>query len=194
MLESKTEEIPSEKKSFGSGLWEVAKVVIVSLAIVLPIRYFVIQPFIVRGASMEPNFENREYLVIDEFSFYFRNPKRSEVIVFRYPRDPRQFFIKRVIGLPGETVGIHDGKVFIDGEELKESYIPENFGTQGAFFLQTGQEVTVPEGQFFVMGDNRNNSSDSRYWGFVPMKDIVGRAWFVYWPPSSVRTVMKPAF
>ena len=97
----------------GRELWEVGKVLLVSLAIVLPIRYFIVQPFIVRGASMEPNFEDREYLIVDELSYILRDPRRGESIVFRYPRDPRQFFIKRIISLPGEQVEVKNGRVII---------------------------------------------------------------------------------
>ena len=113
MPETVKAEVSEEIKigRWGGELWEIIKVLLVSVAIVLPIRYFIAQPFIVRGASMEPNFENSEYLVIDEVSYYFRGPQRGEAIVFRYPRDPRQFFIKRVVGLPGEEIKIQENGI-----------------------------------------------------------------------------------
>ena len=183
-------------KRLGAFFLDILEVVVLAFALFLFSYLLVFQPHKIDGRSMEPSFHDKEFLLTNKFGYKVlkKIPDRGDVVVLKPPNEPDKEFIKRVIGLPGETVAIHDGKVFIDGIELKESYITENFSTQGAFFLQTGQEVTVPEGQFFVLGDNRNNSSDSRYWGFVPMKDIVGRAWFVYWPPSSVRTVAKPSF
>ncbi len=184
MSESKAE-VSEEIKigRWGGELWEIIKVLLVSVAIVLPIRYFIAQPFIVRGASMEPNFENSEYLVIDEVSYYFRGPQRGEAIVFRYPRDPRQFFIKRVVGLPGEEIKIQEGRIRV----YNPSY-PEGF-TLVEPYLDPPQRATNPdvsaklgEGEFFVLGDNRDFSSDSRIWGSLPKNLVVGRVFFRVWP------------
>ena len=184
MSESKAE-VSEEIKigRWGGELWEIIKVLLVSVAIVLPIRYFIAQPFIVRGASMEPNFENSEYLVIDEVSYYFRGPQRGEAIVFRYPRDPRQFFIKRVVGLPGEEIKIQEGRIRV----YNPSY-PEGF-TLVEPYLDPPQRATNPdvsaklgEGEFFVLGDNRDFSSDSRIWGSLPKSLVVGRVFFRVWP------------
>ena len=184
MFESKAE-VSEEIKigRWGGELWEIIKVLLVSVAIVLPIRYFIAQPFIVRGASMEPNFENSEYLVIDEVSYYFRGPQRGEAIVFRYPRDPRQFFIKRVVGLPGEEIKIQEGRIRV----YNPSY-PEGF-TLVEPYLDPPQRATNPdvsaklgEGEFFVLGDNRDFSSDSRIWGSLPKNLVVGRVFFRVWP------------
>lgn len=163
--------------------WDVVRLLLVSLAIVLPIRYWVVQPFIVRGASMEPNFEDREYLLIDELSYSFREPKRGEVIVFRYPRDTRQFFIKRVVGLPGERLEIRGGQLRI----VNRAY-PEGFTLDESYLLSPGNpttpELTVTLGadEYFVLGDNRNFSSDSRVWGPLQRKFIMGRTLFRAWP------------
>lgn len=171
------------KKGIGHDIFEIIKVFLISLAIVLPIRYFIVQPFIVRGASMEPNFENKEYLIIDEFSYYIRGPERGEAIVFRYPKDPRQFFIKRIIGLPGEEVKIEDGEIYIYNEEspkgflLEEDYLnPPDRPTRPNISLKLGRD------EYFVLGDNRDFSSDSRVWGSLQKEFIVGRVLFRAWP------------
>ena len=175
--------MPEEKSTWGNELWSIVRIIIISLAIVLPIRYFIAQPFIVRGSSMEPNFADREYLVIDEVSFFFREPRRGEAIVFRLPQGPHQFLIKRVIGLPGETVLIKSGRVTVvnarepAGRALEESYLdPSRAPTY------PDMEVTLGPEDYFVMGDNRLASSDSRVWGWLPRNFIVGRAVFRAWP------------
>ena len=161
-------------RSFFLFLWETGKVIILALAIVVPIRMFVFQPFLVRGESMEPNFHQGDYLVIDELSFRFRDPTRGEVIVLKFPGNISQRYIKRIIGLPGETVEVNNGKVAVlkDGKEviLNESgYLPPNLQTPGS------TDVTLKENEYFIMGDNRSFSSDSRQWGVLSKNLIVGR-------------------
>lgn len=163
-------------------IWDTLKIVIISLAIIIPVRYYLVQPFFVRGASMRPNFDNGQYLVIDEISYRFESPKRGEVIVFRYPLDPSQFYIKRIIGLPNETVEVKGGRVFVYSESgqrilLDESfYLPQDIITPGNFKIELGPD------QYFVLGDNRRASSDSRNWGALEKKFIVGRVWLRIWP------------
>lgn len=182
---------PGMSGRFVSEVWELAKIIIISLLIVLPIRLFIAQPFIVRGASMEPNFHEGEYLIIDEVSYHMREPVRGEVIVFRYPQDTSQFFIKRIIGLPGETVRISGGKVTIinnrypDGFILDEDYLPASAATT------PDQEVIVGADKFFVMGDNRAYSSDSRRWGMLDEKYLIGRALVRLWPPAEIGIVIN---
>ncbi len=158
-------------KGLLKDLFTLALLIVV---VVIPIRVFVVSPFVVDGDSMHPTFSNLDYLVVDEFLYRFRAPARGEVIVFRYPRDPSIFYIKRIIGLPGETVSINHGAVTItmpDGEKLllAESYIVNEDATYT-------KNVSLNEDEYFVMGDNRPNSSDSRMWGSLPKKDIIGRA------------------
>lgn len=183
MEEERNNEINEKKSGLGREIWEVLKVIIISLAIVIPIRYYIVQPFIVRGASMEPNFEDREYLVIDELSFYFRSPERGEVVVFRYPRDPRQFFIKRIVALPGEQIQITNGKIKIYNQNFPKGFVLDEpyLDPPGA---RTRPDVSVElgAGEYFVLGDNRDFSSDSRVWGALDRKFIVGRALFRAWP------------
>lgn len=184
---SEKQDIAIEEAAPGGGwrkeTWEIAKIILISIAIVLPIRYFIAQPFIVRGASMEPNFHDSEYLIIDEVSFYFREPLRGEVIVFRFPLNPRQFFIKRIVGLPGETVELVDGRVKITNDEFPEGFfleepylVPPDRSTRPNLTITLGPE------EYFVLGDNRDFSSDSRVWGELERKFIVGRALFRAWP------------
>lgn len=191
-----------ESSNQESGFWgkfffemrEFLRYAIVALIVVLPIRFFVAQPFVVRGASMEPNFQESEYLIIDEASYYFREPERGEVIVFRYPQNPSEFFIKRIIGLPGEKVEIRDNKVYLTNAEqpegfiLSEEYLPRDALT----IYDTNAELTGE--QYFVMGDNRLYSSDSRRWGPLERKYVIGRALLRLWPPSQAGVVQGVAY
>lgn len=169
-------------------LWEISKIVIIALLIVVPIRYFLFQPFLVHGSSMEPNFHNGDYLIIDEVSYRFREPKRNEVVVFHYPEDPKYEYIKRIVGLPGETVKVDEGKVTVYSEDkkevLKEEYLPTSADTPG------NTEVTLESNEYFVLGDNRSASSDSRRWGPLKEKYIVGKVWF-HLKPLSVLSKFK---
>lgn len=167
--------------------WELLKVFLISMAIIIPIRYFLVQPFFVRGASMEPSFQDGEYLVIDQLSYRLREPARGEVVVFRFPLRPSQFFIKRIVGLPGETVVVREGRVMIQNQAHPAGVIlDESFYLDGA--VRTGGNVTVRlnEEEYFVLGDNRAASSDSRSWGVLPRADVVGRAWIRAWPFDSL--------
>lgn len=162
-------------------IFEVAKVVVVALAIIIPVRYYLIQPFYVKGASMEPNFHNYEYLIIDELSYRFHEPKRGDVVVLKNPQQQRQFFIKRVIGLPGEKVEVKDQHVYINGELLDESaYLAESVETWG------NQKFTLKENEYVVMGDNREQSLDSRVFGPITPASIVGRTWIRAWPLTRI--------
>ena len=172
---------------------EVVQIIVVSVAIILPVRYFLIQPFVVRGASMEPNFYDHEYLIIDEISYRFGEPERGNIVVFRYPRDETQFFIKRVIGLPGETVDVSDGAVTIYNDEfpvgkvLEEPYIGSE-QTLGKKRAELGSD------EYFMLGDNRGYSLDSRSFGPVRRDEIVGRVWFRGFPFNRVSGFPVPEY
>lgn len=172
-----TETPPEKTASVGSFLWELSRIVIVAFVIMVGFRYFVAEPFIVSGSSMVPNFHNREYLVVNKIGYKFNDPKRGDVIVFHYPKDTSQYFIKRVIGLPGEKVKVENGKVFIyntehpEGTVLNEPYLSNQDITFGK-----NDVVSLGSDEFFVLGDNRLASSDSRVWGILPRHDIVGTA------------------
>lgn len=158
----------------GKGLLkDLFTLALLIVVIVIPIRVFVVSPFIVDGDSMHPTFENLDYLIVDEIVYRFADPKRGDVIVFRYPPDPSIFYIKRVIGLPGETVSINRGVVSIaraDGSRttLTEPYVVVEDATYT-------KSVTLNDGEYFVMGDNRPSSSDSRVWGPLSREDVIGR-------------------
>ncbi|OGL96136.1 signal peptidase I [Candidatus Uhrbacteria bacterium RIFOXYB12_FULL_58_10] len=173
---------------------EVVQIVIISAAIIIPIRYFLIQPFYVKGASMEPNFYDHEYLIIDELSYRMRDPMRGEIVVFRYPRDPSQFFIKRVVALPGETVEVSGGQVVIyndeypNGKALDEEVYLDDELTQGKKKLTLGDE------EYFVLGDNRDESLDSRSFGPVMRSEMIGRVWVRGLPLSRIGTFEIPEY
>lgn len=154
---------------------ELLQVLAISLVIIIPVRYFLIQPFYVKGASMEPNFFDHEYLIINELSYRLNDPARGDIVVFKYPKDPDQYFIKRVIGLPGETVEIIDGKVRVYNKEHTNGFFLDETGYIDGVFTSSRQIVPLKEGEYYLMGDNRPASLDSRIFGPVERELIVGK-------------------
>ncbi len=194
------QDIPTESIDFienkKSGAWrgylnvflEIVKTVIISLAIILPIRYFLIQPFMVEGASMQPNFHDRDYLIVNEILYRFKEPQRGEVIVFKNPENIKQYFIKRVIALPGESIRIEDGSIYIKkvGDDVfnkinEKEYLSKDLKTYG-----NSSETTLLEDEYFVMGDNRGNSRDSRFFGPLKRDLVVGRVWVRGFPFNQI--------
>lgn len=175
-------------RNFFSYVLELIKVVVISLAIIIPIRYYLIQPFYVKGASMEPNFYDKEYLIIDEISYRFHEPRRGDIVVFKYPRNPEEYFIKRIIGLPGEKIQVKDGFVYIynkeheEGIQLTEKYLSEDIRTYGL----NEEIITLGDNEYYILGDNRNSSKDSRSFGPVDKKFLTGRVLFRGWPFNRV--------
>ena len=171
--------------------WEIFKVVVISLAIIVPVRYFLIKPFYVKGASMEPNFYDHEYLIIDEITYRFSAPERGDSVVFRFPLDPGQYFIKRIIGLPNEKIKIADGKIYIlnqakpEGEVLNEDYLLPAMKTLGEVEVQLGAD------EYYLLGDNRTASLDSRIFGPVKRQFIVGRTLLRGWPLERVGLILN---
>ncbi|MDP2789690.1 MAG: signal peptidase I [bacterium] len=186
--------MPTDSKKFKLNggwlmLWEVVKVVAMALAIVVLVKHFLFQPFYVKGASMEPTYEDHEYLIIDELTYRFNSPTRGEVVVFRYPNDPSQYFIKRVIGLPGEAVQVKESGVWVNGQQLDESaYLDTSVQTTGAV------DLTLGAAEYFLMGDNRSASLDSRIFGPVNRSYIVGRTWFRAFPFSRLMRFQAPSY
>lgn len=180
---------------FFEGFWEIFKTILICCAIILPIRYFVAQPFYVKGASMEPNFHEHDYLLVDEISYRFHPPERGDIVVFRYPDDPQEYFIKRVIGLPGETVTIKEGGVYITSAQgeltrVQESYLPSFSETVS----QSEEPITLKADQYFLLGDNRNGSKDSRSFGPVHKNFIIGRVFFRGLPLDKIELVKSPVY
>jgi signal peptidase I len=174
----------STRSGFVAFVFELIQVAAVSLAIIIPVRYFLIQPFYVKGASMEPSFFDHEYLIIDELSYRFTDPARGDIVVFRYPMDPKQYFIKRVIGLPGETVEVTETEVKIYNDQHPNGLVLDegSYLDGGGVSSPTRRTLTLKTGEYFVMGDNRGSSLDSRYFGAIQRTDIVGRVWLRGWP------------
>lgn len=156
-------------KNFFAEVWDIIKFLIPIIVIVFVIRAYIAQPFIVDGESMSPNFHTGHYLVIDEISYRFHQPSRGDVIVLRYPLDPKRFFLKRIIGIPGDHIVIKDGKVYVNDVVDVEPY-----ESQPTFPAGPYKDVTLAPGQYFAMGDNRAGSDDSRTWGILPRENIVG--------------------
>ncbi len=181
-------------KQFFATALEMAEMALIAIAAVFIVRAFLIQPFLVSGASMEPNFSNGDYLVIDEITYRFREPVRGEVIVFRSPGNNSSYYIKRVIGLPGERVTVRSGAVTVYSGDLKDGFqVPENYLPVG---LKTSGDldVTLKSGDYFVLGDNRNFSFDSRSWGPLSKNGIVGLVRLRLWPINEVKAFEAPSY
>jgi len=182
--ESEPDSTPRKSTAAGAKrshlMREIAETAILTLLMFLVIR-FAIQNFNIDGTSMEPNLHNTQLILVDKWTYLFHPPERGDVIVFRAPPDPSQDYVKRVIGLPGDTITLKGTTVIVDGATLNETYVAaQDQGVPPG--ARTISNLVVPAGDFFVLGDNRKVSSDSRVWGFVPRQNIIGRAAFVYWP------------
>lgn len=181
-------------KTFFYTLREILEIVLIAVFVVVGVRYFLVQPFLVSGTSMEPNFQSGDYILINELSYRFRQPERGEVVVFRPPLNESTFYIKRIIGLPGERVVVQDGKVFIynsanlKGFRVDEKYLPANIITT------INKDINLKADEYFVMGDNREMSYDSRSWGPLKRNEIVGSVWVRLWPFNKVMAFEKPSY
>jgi len=182
------------KSGFLSLTIDFIKITIGALIVVFFIRHFLVQPFFVKGRSMEPNFYDGDYLITNEFDYRFNvnPPKRGDVIVFKYPKDETKYFIKRIVGLPEETITINDGNIIIynkefpNGIKLQEDYIAKSVFTSGNVSVTLGKE------EYYVLGDRRFESSDSRQWGPLDKKYIIGKVWTRIWPLDTVEIIKNP--
>jgi len=191
---SKEEAPLSTARAIGLFVFDFFKVFVIAVAIIIPIRWFLFQPFVVTGDSMRPNFHDGNYLIIDELTYRFRVPARGEVIVMRAPNTPSEFFIKRIVGLPGERVVVENGHVTVyeddspQGKILKEEYLPQENLTYGSADRRLGEH------EYFVLGDNRLSSSDSRVWGPLQRDAIVGRAYIRVFPIADFQLFSTPKY
>jgi len=174
-------------------LLDTIQTLLLVFAVFLVIYIFLFRPFQVSGNSMYPNYLDKEYVLTNIITLKLNPPKRGDVIVFKAPNDPEKDYIKRIIGIPGDVVMIKNGEVYVNELPLNQSaYLPPSVRTYAGSFLREGLAETVPPDSYFVLGDNRSGSSDSREWGFVPLKSIIGESSFVYWPLDKMGAIKNP--
>lgn len=196
----------------GAFFLDILEVVVFAVGIFFFVYLLIMRPHKIKGQSMMPNYPDSEYLLTEKVTYYLRNPERGDVVVLVPPaaaegeggvtcgnapdigKPALDEFIKRVIAVPGERVMIRDGRVYINDKVLDEPYLSQTLLTGAGTFLCDGAEYTVPPGKYIVLGDNRPNSSDSRYWGPITKSEITGRAWIIYWPINLLGVVQKPAY
>lgn len=192
-IKTPTEKIAAIFSSIGQFLLSFLETVVVALVISIVLYLFIMTPHEVIGNSMHPTYQNGEYLMANKLLYRFKDPQRGDVIIFKY--SDTQDFIKRVIGLPGDKVMLKDGHIYINDKLVDESaYLSDSIYTNGGEFLHEGETITVPDNQYFVCGDNRPHSSDSRTFGPISKDDIKGKAWLVYYPFSQFRIAQHEAY
>jgi len=171
----------TDKKN--SALGELLQSLIIAILLATVIRLFVMSPFFIPSPSMVPTLQIGDRIIVSKMAYYFHPPQRGDVMVFKYPVDPSKDYVKRLIAVGGEVIALKNSKLYINGYEVPENYLPP-----GLRFSDYGP-VRVPQGKYFMLGDNRNNSSDSRFWSFLPENLIIGKAVFVYWPLDRIGLV-----
>ena len=181
-------------KRLGAFFLDILEVIVFAVGIFFFVYLLIMRPHKIKGQSMSPNFPDGEYLLTEKVTYYLHQPERGDVVVFTPPVSDTDEFIKRIIGLPGDQVMVKGGRVYINDQLLDEPYLSPDLLTEDGSFLPEGQEYTVPAGQYFVLGDNRPHSSDSRFWGPITKKSISGRAWVIYWPMNLAGSVPKPSY
>ncbi len=164
-----------------SAAVEIFESIIIAVLLAAIIRIFVLAPFYIPSGSMVPTLLEGDRIIVSKIAYRFWEPKRGDIVVFKYPRDPSRDYVKRLVGLGGETVALKNSRLYINGQEVPEKYLPPGlrFGDYGP--------IRVPEGHYLMLGDNRNVSEDSRYWGPLPEKNIIGKALMIYWPLHRIR-------
>jgi len=180
------------KKESLSWIREIVETIVIALVLAFLIRTFVVQTFWIPSGSMEPTLLVGDRIMAYKLFYGIDDVKRGDIIIFKFPLDPHKDFVKRVIGLPGDTVEIRDKKVYINGKRLIEPYAVHLDRWNMGFPRDEYGPVKVPSGSLFVLGDNRDSSEDSRYWGYVPQKNIIGEVFLIYWPPWRVKIIRPP--
>ncbi len=177
-----------------AAIFDFLQGIVIFLALLVMVYLFVMSPQEINGASMEPNFHNGEYILTNKISYRLTNPHRGDVVIFKSPRNKEIDFIKRVIGLPGERVRLSNSAIYINGQKLNETYLSPDVYIFGGSYLAENQEIVVPPGKYFVMGDNRPHSADSREFGPIAKEDFIGKALLRYWPVSKTGLVSLPSY
>ncbi|MCL2338324.1 MAG: signal peptidase I [Firmicutes bacterium] len=180
--QDRLDDVRPEKKQ--KSIWlELLELIVIAFVLVVIIKGFLIEPFYIPSGSMEPTLQINDRIIVSKLSYHLTHPHRGDIIVFKYPEDHRRDFVKRLIAVGGETVELRNSVLLINGQPVAEDYLP-----QGLKF-DNYPPTKVPYGFYFMLGDNRNNSDDSRYWGMMPQKDIIGKAVFIYWPLNRLETL-----
>ena len=177
-----------------AAIFDFLQGIVVFLAIIVMVYLFLLSPQEISGQSMEPTFFNAELIITNKFIYKIDPPKRGDVIIFKSPKNKEIDYIKRVIGLPGDKVKLINGEYYVNTIKLDEPYLRPNTVTSGGSFLEEGSEITVPEGEYFVSGDNRPHSSDSREFGTIPLEDFIGKGILLYWPISKLSPISRPEY
>lgn len=177
-----------------AAVFDFLQGIVVFLAIIVMVYLFLLSPQEINGQSMEPTFFNAELIITNKFIYKVTPPKRGDVVIFKSPKNKEVDYIKRVIGLPGDTVRLSNNTYYVNGVALDEPYLRPNTQTSGGAFLQEGEQTIVPEGEYFVSGDNRPHSSDSREFGTIPLGDFIGQGILLYWPISKLSPIVRPHY
>ncbi len=167
-----------------SPLREIFESLLIAVILAVIIRMFILQPFYIPSGSMEPTLQINDRIIVSKISYRLHEPERGDIVVFKFPRDPSRDFVKRLIAKGGETVEVRNGRLYLNNKLMPEKYLPPGLKMNSDF-----APYRVPEGQYFMMGDNRNNSDDSREWGPLPKDLIIGKAVMLYWPPQHIRLI-----
>lgn len=179
----------------GAFFLDILQVIVFAVAIFLFVYLLILQPHKIKGHSMDPNFEDGEFILTDKVSYRLGSPQRGDVVVFKAPPDYQEEFIKRIIGLPGDHVMVKDNHIYVNGKLIDEtSYLDPSVPVSAGTFTTEGKEVSVPDGEYLVMGDNRPNSYDGRYFGTITRDKITGKAWLSYWPPKRAGLIKEKTY
>jgi signal peptidase I len=182
-------------KNAFAAVFDFLQGIVVILAVMVMVYLFIMSPQEINGQSMDPTFHNGEYILTNKIGFKFENPQRGDIVIFKSPMNKDVDYIKRIIGLPGDKVKLLNGIMYINGKPLDESaYLPPNTPIYAGSFLHENEEITVPDKNYFVMGDNRPHSSDSREFGTINIEDVIGKAMFRYWPFNRTGIIGKPTY
>lgn len=173
----------SEDPKKGSFFREITESIVIAVLLAVVIRLFILEPFYIPSGSMEPTLQEGDRIIVSKLNYHFQEPEREDVVVFKYPRDQERNFVKRLIATGGETVALKDSRLYINGQTVPEDYLPA-----GLRFNDFGPRE-VPQGSYLMLGDNRNNSDDSRVWGFLPRNLMIGKAVLIYWPLDRIRII-----